>query len=89
VPTSSRILFHLSRLMVAEFQSRIWLVAAERRERLGSGWAVGAGGRCDVDRRLPAAPGARERRGAACADLLPADSSTFPVKGCSSSRESG
>ena len=32
---------------------------------------------------------ARERRGAACADLLPADSSSLPVKGCSSGRESG
>ena len=33
--------------------------------------------------------GARERRGAACTDLLPANSSTFPVKGCRSGRGSG
>ena len=33
--------------------------------------------------------GARERRGTACTDFLPANSSTFPVKGCSSGRESG
>ena len=31
--------------------------------------------------------GARERRGPACTDVLPADSSTFPAKVCTSGRE--
>ena len=44
-------------------------------------------GRCDVDRRLPAAPGARERRGAACADLLPDTFPPLPVNGCRFGRE--
>ena len=63
-------------------------IAAERR-------AVGWGkwgrwrGRCDVDRRLPAAPGARERRGAACADHLPDTFPPLPVNGCRFGREPG
>ena len=44
-------------------------------------------GRCDVDHWLPAAPGARERRGAACADLLPDTFPPLPVNGCRFGRE--
>jgi len=46
-------------------------------------------GRCDVDHWLPAASGARERRGAACADLLPDTFPPLPVNGCRFGRESG
>ena len=54
---------------------------------MGRVW--GAGGRCDVDRCHLAAPGARERRGAACSDLLPDTFSPLPVNGCRSGREFG
>ena len=60
---------------------------------LGSGWQWvgewGAGGRRDVDLRVPCGAGARERRGAACADLLPDTFPPFPVNGCRSGREPG
>ena len=63
-------------------------IAAERR---AVGWGEmgrGAGeGVATSTAALPAAPGAREWRGAACADLLPDTFSPFPVNGCSSGRE--
>ena len=60
------------------------------------GWALSSSGWGRALKRAAtpsagsrAAPGARKRQGAARADLLPADSSPFPVKDCSSGRESG
>ena len=50
---------------------------------------MGAGARRDVDLRVPCGAGARERRGAACADLLPDTFSPLPVNGCRSGREPG
>ena len=104
VPTSSRILFHLSRLMVAVSAANLvgWRARLAvgrvgrwrgRRCRAGQRLAVGrVWGAGSAPRRRPlvfCCADARERRGAACADLLPADSSPFPVKDCSSGREPG
>ena len=69
------------------FRPRTQLVATVRRAWLAVGrvWGVWSALR---RRPLPSRyTGARERRGAACTDLLPANSSSFPVKGCSSGRE--
>ena len=70
MPTSSRLILHLSRLKIA--------VPAATLVRCGcpapaasSGWAVGAGARRDVDRCIPAAQARARGRGAARADLLP------------------
>ena len=66
-----------------------------RLRRRGGRWVGGKWGEAlerALRRRppaLPAAPGARERRGAACADLLPDTFPPFPVNGCRSGRESG
>ena len=88
MPTSSRLILHLSRLKIA--------VPAANLVRCGcpapaasSGWAVGAGARRDVDRWLSAAQARARGRGVARADLLPADSSLFPVNGCRSGRKPG
>ena len=55
VPTSSRILLHLSRLMVAVPAANLARCGCRAGQRLAVGRVWGAGGRCDVDRRLPAA----------------------------------
>ena len=85
VPTSSRLILRLSRLKVA-VQAATLVNCFCRACTVGGVWA----GRWSAPRRRPPPPrcaGARERRGAACTDLLPANSSTFPVNGCSSGRE--
>ena len=85
VPTASRLILHLSRLKIAVPAANL----VRWRALSSSGWGLGAEEGRDAVCWVPCGEGARERRGAACTDLLPADSSTFPVKGCSSGRESG
>ena len=51
MPTSSRLILHLSRLKIAVPAANL----VRWRALSSSGWAVGAGGRCDVDRWVPAA----------------------------------
>ena len=71
------------------FRPQTRLVAAAR---LAGGYQWVGFGRRRALRRRPLHPrcaGARAWRGAACADLLPDTISPFPVKGCSSGRESG
>ena len=89
VPTSSRILFHLSRLMVAVSAANPARCGCRAGQRLAVGRVWGTRARRDVDHWLPAARALARGRGAARADFLPADSSPFPVKGCSSGRDSG
>ena len=53
---------------------------------------MGGQGRWSALRRGPlvsCCAGARERRGPACTDVLPADSSTFPANVCTFGREVG
>ena len=74
VPTSSRLILRLSRLKLAFLAVR----------SVGCGCQAGSGraGRAGGDRRRLLTvffPCARDRRGPACTDLLPADSSTFPT----------
>ena len=86
---SSRILFHLSRLMVAVPAANLVTCGCRAGQRLGSGQGLG---RWSALRRRPLPSrytGARERRGAACDDLLPDTFSPFPVNGCRSGRELG
>ena len=85
VSTSSRLILYLSRLMIAVPAANL----VRWRALSSSGWGRALKRAATPSAGSRAAPGARERRGAACADLLPADSSPFPVKDCSSGRESG
>ena len=85
VPTSSRLILHLSRLKIAVPAANL----VRWRALSSSGWGRALKRAATPSAGSRAAPGARERRGAACADLLPDTISPFPVKGCSSSRESG
>ena len=65
-------------------------IAAERRAVGWGGMGRGAEeGVATSTAGLPAAPGARERRGAACADLLPDTFPPLPVNGCRSGRKPG
>ena len=74
---SSRLILRLSRLKFAFLAVR----------SVGCGCQAGSGraGRWSALRRGPlvsCCAGARERRGPACTDVLPADSSTFPANVC-------
>ena len=78
-------LFAFSRLKIAVPAANLvrwWALSS-------SGWGLGAEEGRDAVCWVPCGVVARERQGAARADLLPADSSPFPVKDCSSGRESG
>ena len=55
MPTSSRILFHLSRLMVAVPAANLARCGCRAGQRLAVGRVWGAGARCDVDRWFSAA----------------------------------
>ena len=75
VPTSSRLILRLSRLTFALSGREVGGLRQPAR-------AVGGQGRTGGDRRRLLTvffPCARDRRGPACTDLLPADSSTFPT----------
>ena len=85
VPTSSRLILHLSRLKIAVPAANL----VRWRALSSSGWGRALKRAATPSAGSRAAPGARERRGAACAHLLPDIYSLFPVNGCRSGRESG